>query len=187
VYETGPLRDVTGTTIRPGGLTLTDRALEQCSFAAGAQLLDVGCGAGGSVEHLRVRYGFDARGVDISPMLICEGLQRNPDLPLSEGTAEAVPYPDKSQDGILCECVLSLLEEPFHTLTEFRRLLRSGGCLILSDMYSREVSTGVRPAEPDILPPLQGVGWGGDGVRSDGSTWPTVFPSLSRSGGPTWR
>ena len=94
VYESGPLRDVTGTTIRPGGLTLTDRALEQCSFAAGARLLDVGCGAGASVEHLRNRYGFDARGVDISPTLISEGLDRNPALPLSIAAAEAVPYPD---------------------------------------------------------------------------------------------
>lgn len=142
VYETGPLRDVTGTTIRPGGLTLTDRALEFCSFAAGAQLLDVGCGAGASVEHLRRRYNFDARGVDVSPALIAEGLWRNPDLPLSGGAAEALPYQDESHDGILCECVLSLLDEPFRALTEFRRLLRSGGYLMLSDMYNRESATG---------------------------------------------
>jgi ubiquinone/menaquinone biosynthesis C-methylase UbiE len=126
-------------------LTLTDRALDQCSFAAGAQLLDVGCGAGGSVEHLRNHYGFDARGVDISSTLIDEGLRRNPDLPLSEGAAEALPYPDESQVGILCECVLSLLEEPLLALAEFRRLLRSGGYLILSDMYSREAGAGGRP------------------------------------------
>ncbi|MFA7405582.1 MAG: DVU_1556 family methyltransferase [Pelobacteraceae bacterium] len=142
VYESGPLRDVTGTTIRPGGLMLTDRALAHCSFAAGAQLLDVGCGAGASVEHLRSRYGFDARGVDISSTLIAEGLRRNPDLLLSEAEAEAVPYPDESHDGIICECVLSLLTEPLRALTEFRRLLRSGGYLILSDMYRREPATG---------------------------------------------
>jgi len=121
---------------------LTDRALAHCSFAAGAQLLDVGCGAGASVEHLRSRYGFDARGVDISSTLIAEGLRRNPDLLLSEAEAEAVPYPDESHDGIICECVLSLLTEPLRALTEFRRLLRSGGYLILSDMYRREPATG---------------------------------------------
>lgn len=146
VYETGPLREITGTTIRPGGLMLTDRALDQCSFAAGAQLLDVGCGAGTSVEHLRNHYGFDARGVDISPALISEGLQRNPDLPLSEGAAGALPYPDESHEGILCECVLSILTEPLLALAEFRRLLRSGGYLILSDMYSRESATGQHEA-----------------------------------------
>ena len=145
VYETGPLREVTGPTIRPGGLVLTDRALDFCRFAAGAELLDVGCGAGASVEHLRNRYGFDARGVDLSPVLIAEGLRRNPDLPLSEGAAETLPYPDESQDGILCECVLSLLNEPFRALEEFRRVLRGNGCLMLSDMFTWEMTTGARP------------------------------------------
>jgi ubiquinone/menaquinone biosynthesis C-methylase UbiE len=142
MYETGPLRDVTGTTIRPGGLALTDRALEFCSFDAGARLLDVGCGAGASVEHLRGRYEFDARGIDLSPTLIAEGVRRNPDLPLSEGSAEALPYPDESHDGIVCECVLSLLTDPLKALTEFRRLLCRGGYLIVSDMYNRETATG---------------------------------------------
>jgi len=142
MYETGTLRDVTGTAIRPGGLTLTDRALDHCSFIAGARLLDVGCGVGGSVEHLRVNYGFDARGVDISPALISEGLGRNPALPLSIAEAKELPFAEESQDGILCECVLSLLTEPFRALAEFRRLLRSGGYLILSDMYNRDPATG---------------------------------------------
>jgi ubiquinone/menaquinone biosynthesis C-methylase UbiE len=123
-------------------LTLTDRALEICSFAAGARLLDVGCGAGASVEHLRSRYGFDARGVDISSTLIAEGLQRTPDLPLSIAAAEELPFTGESQDGILCECVLSLLDDPLRALAEFRRLLRSGGYLMLSDMYSRDSGAG---------------------------------------------
>lgn len=141
VYETGPLRNVTGTTIRPGGLSLTDRALEFCPFADGAELLDVGCGTGASVEHLRSRYGFDVKGIDISPKLIAEGLLRNPALPIFEGMAEALPCPADSQDGILCECVLSLLAEPLQAMAEFRRALRSGGYLMLSDMYNRDTLT----------------------------------------------
>jgi len=141
-YESVLLRDVTGTTIRPGGLTLTDRALELCSFAIGTQLLDVGCGAGASVEHLRSCYGYDACGVDISPTLIAEGLLRNPALQLSVAAAEALPFAADSFDGILCECVLSLVEEPLKALAEFERMLRSGGSLILSDLY---VKTATEP------------------------------------------
>jgi arsenite methyltransferase len=140
VYEEGPLRDVTGATIRPGGLILTDRAIDFCGFAAGAQILDVGCGAGATVEHLLNRYGFATRGVDISRKLIAEGLDRNPALSLVEAAAEALPFAGETQDGILCECVLSLLGEPPRALAEFHRVLRSGGYLILSDMYSKEVS-----------------------------------------------
>ena len=142
MYETGPFRDVTGVTIRPGGMALTDRALEVCSFAIGAQLLDVGCGAGASVEHLCSRYGYDACGVDTSPTLITEGLSRNPAMRLKVAAAEALPFAAGSFDGILCECVLSLVEEPLKALVEFERVLRSGGSLILSDLY---VTTATEP------------------------------------------
>jgi ubiquinone/menaquinone biosynthesis C-methylase UbiE len=123
-------------------LTLTNRALDFCNFTAGAQLLDVGCGAGATVEHLISRYGFAACGVDSSPALVAEGLGRNPSLPLAVATAEALPFADASQDGILCECVLSLLENPRTALLEFQRVLRNDGYLILSDMYSRDVADG---------------------------------------------
>ncbi|WP_298267463.1 DVU_1556 family methyltransferase [Geobacter sp.] len=139
-YESVVLRAVTGPTIRPGGLTLTDRAVGFCSFPPGARLLDVGCGAGATVEHLRSRYGFAAGGVDISRRLIAEALVRNPALPLAEGRAEALPVEGESLDGIFCECVLSIVEEPHGALAEFRRALRSGGFLVLSDMYDREAS-----------------------------------------------
>jgi ubiquinone/menaquinone biosynthesis C-methylase UbiE len=137
VYESAALRGVTGPTIRPGGLALTDRAVEFCGFHPGARLLDVGCGIGATVEHLRSRYGFAARGVDISRRLIAEGLVRNPALPLAEGKGEALPVEGGNLDGIFCECVLSLVAEPRRALAEFHRALRSGGFLILSDMYDR--------------------------------------------------
>ena len=45
-YESAELHAVTGPAIRPGGLELTARALEFCSFPDSARLLDVGCGSG---------------------------------------------------------------------------------------------------------------------------------------------
>jgi len=123
--------------MRPGGLTLTDRALEFCCLPHGSRLLDAGCGVGATVEHLSSRHGFTAAGVDISPELIAEGLLRNPALSLAEAAVETLPFTEESLDGVFCECVLSLLDQPLDVLLEFRRVLRSGGYLILSDMYSR--------------------------------------------------
>ena len=40
-----PARRATGGAIRPGGLTLTERALDLLPFAAGSMLLDCGCAA----------------------------------------------------------------------------------------------------------------------------------------------
>lgn len=141
LYESVRLRDVTGPAIRPGGLTLTDRALAYCHFPAGAQLLDVGCGVGATVEYLHNMCGFGTAGVDSSATLIAEGLRRAPDLQLFTACAEALPCESDSQDGLFCECVLSLLESPGMVLQEFRRVLRSGGCLILSDLYNRDAAT----------------------------------------------
>lgn len=137
-YESGLLQSVNGPILRPGGLELTDRALELCRFPVDARLLDVGCGSGVTVEHLRETYGFNASGVDISHTLIAKGLLRKPGLPLTQAPAEALPCADESLDGIFCECVLSLLKEPVTALNEFYRTLRVGGYLVISDMYSRQ-------------------------------------------------
>lgn len=91
LYEGRPIRDVTGDTIRPGGFAITDRALAICSFAAGARVLDVGCGVGATVEHLICRYHLDAVGVDPSSVLLGQGRRRHPGLPLWEAAGENLP------------------------------------------------------------------------------------------------
>lgn len=152
-YESASLRQVTGLCIRPGGTELTDRALSFCCFPPGSRLLDVGCGSGATVEHLRSRIGLDAIGVDISRRLISEGLVRNPDLPLAEGRAEDLPLADGELSGILCECVLSLVAAPRVALREFERVLRPGGYLILSDLYLRSPAEGaIQPGLPEDAP-----------------------------------
>jgi arsenite methyltransferase len=136
-YEARFFREVTGLALRPGGVNLTDRALSCCGFTVGDRLLDVGCGVGASVEYLQSTYGLAVAGIDPSLTLIAEGLARNPALPLAEGNAEALPVADGELDGILCECVLSLLDQPYLALREFARAIRPGGALILSDLYLR--------------------------------------------------
>ena len=148
-YESSSFLDVPGLALRPGGTDLTDRALSCCGFAAGDRLLDVGCGSGATVEHLRNQHGLAAAGIDPSRALIAGGLVRNPALSLTEGRAEALPVADRELDGILCECVLSLVVQPCLVLREFGRALRPGGALILSDLYLRG------DAESDRLTGLQ--------------------------------
>ena len=137
LHESPQFRAACGPALRPGGLELTERALELCHFPTGAHLLDVGCGSGITVERLRDGYGFDVQGIDVSTDLIGEGLLRDPTLPLLRGTAEKLPHKDGSLDGVFCECVLSLLHDPVTALNEFYRVLRQGGKLIVSDLYLR--------------------------------------------------
>lgn len=136
-YENPKLHAVTGETIRPGGLSLTERALEYCAFPPGAHLLDVGCGLGATVEHLTDKYKFDAWGVDASPLLLAQKKSRRPDLKLREGRAQDLPVAAGTLDGIICECTFSLVEDQEQVLKEFRRVLKDGGRLIISDMYTK--------------------------------------------------
>ncbi|GBF35222.1 hypothetical protein DCCM_4345 [Desulfocucumis palustris] len=136
VYESGPVRDATGDTIRPGGFYLTGRALGYCAFGPGAKILDVGCGTGATVEYL-IDNGLDASGIDRSGVLLEAGRLRNPGLPLIQARGESLPFADSEMDGIFAECSLSLMSDTHRALSEMHRVLKSGGRLVLTDVYAR--------------------------------------------------
>jgi ubiquinone/menaquinone biosynthesis C-methylase UbiE len=137
VYEGAAIREATGDLIRPGGLALSDRALALCRLPAGARVLDVGCGSGATVEHLIVRHHLAAFGLDVSALLLQSGKGRNMALPLTQAQGERLPVHNESLDAILSECSLSLVTDVDQALAEFRRTLKSGGYLIVSDVYAR--------------------------------------------------
>jgi ubiquinone/menaquinone biosynthesis C-methylase UbiE len=123
--------------MRPGGLALTARAFDYCAFTAGADLLDVGCGTGITVEFLRDTYGLNAIGVDPSAVILERGLMRNSYLPLLQGSGECLPFATGTMDGIVVECTLSVMADKPKALAEFNRILVPGGRLIVTDLYAR--------------------------------------------------
>ncbi|MCC7447684.1 MAG: methyltransferase domain-containing protein [Anaerolineae bacterium] len=137
VYEQGPVLEQVGDTIRPGGLALTDHALDYCALPAGARVLDVGCGPAASVAHLIEHHHLTALGLDPSAMLLRAGRRRNPALPLVQAYGERLPVAANQFDALLTECSLSVMHDPDRALAEFWRVLRVNGYLILSEMYAR--------------------------------------------------
>ena len=157
LYESSILRKVTGAAIRPGGVELTDRGISGCRLSRGDHVLDIGCGAGASVAYLRRRYGMATVGLDLSAALLAEGAQSPGGSALVQARAEQVPFADDCFAAVLCECMLSLCQDPGAVLQEIRRVLRPGGYLILADVYARLPESGAWTPRMPVRSCLQGA------------------------------
>jgi ubiquinone/menaquinone biosynthesis C-methylase UbiE len=74
----------------------------------GTDVLDLGCGFGSLVDHLRV-HGLHAIGVDLLEHQVAEGLKRFPAADLRVVSADRLPFPDSSFDTVI-------LKESLHHL-----------------------------------------------------------------------
>jgi ubiquinone/menaquinone biosynthesis C-methylase UbiE len=99
-------------------------------------VLDLGCGLGASLNMLCSVHGWCGLGVDISFVSLNKARKCNPGQSWIQSTAEQPPLRDGCMDLILCECTLSLFEvEP--VLAACERMLKTGGWLLISDLYAR--------------------------------------------------
>jgi len=147
LYEQDALHALTGGTLRPGGLVLTEELLHFCNFASGSTVLDIGCGPGHSLELMARALGLCPTGIDPSPAMLAKASQQAPMAALHQASAVAIPCNTASFDGVLCECVLSLTEDLSISLAEMHRVLKPEGRLILTDIYCKQRSLQTRLPE----------------------------------------
>jgi arsenite methyltransferase len=165
-YQAG--RHDSGSPLRPGGAELTLRAMQCAGFGPGQRVLDLGCGVGIGTRLLR-RQGCQALGVDLAVPRLALARREDPALALVAADARLLPLADGCLDGILAECSLSLIGYTAATLAECRRVLRPGGRLAITDLYSR--------AQPDALPACPATGCLGGMVTRD-----TMLAALAAAG-----
>ena len=148
LFGCGTLRDGAGEPLRPGGLALTRELIDRAGFHAGETVADIGCGLGASTRLLRDR-GVAAIGVDL--LAPFDAGARGEAPPLVVADAARLPFADDSLDGVLAECSLSLTADRALVLAEWRRALRPGGRLALSDVYCRDGGGAGRIATREAL------------------------------------
>lgn len=130
---------------RPGGLYITQSAIDFCRFVTGAVIADIGCGSCGTLEYLLTTCGICGFGLDPEPPRLTTDARGIWRPQVVRGVAEALPFKDNLLDGLFCECVLSLVTNLDAALMEFSRVLKKGGHLIVSDLYYRTSTDGGGP------------------------------------------
>jgi demethylmenaquinone methyltransferase / 2-methoxy-6-polyprenyl-1,4-benzoquinol methylase len=105
-------------------------------LAAGEVAVDVACGTGALTRELEARApGAVVIGLDFSQ----EMLKRAQGLRLAAGDALQLPLPDASVDVVTIAFGLRNLPEPGQGLLEFRRILRTGGRLVVCEFSTPSV------------------------------------------------
>jgi ubiquinone/menaquinone biosynthesis C-methylase UbiE len=122
------------------------RTFDLTLSGAPRSVLDVGCGLGDDVVALGERSSTSTRvvGTDISPVFLAEARRRAP----ADGGVEFVeantdgslPFPDGSFDAVRADRVLQHLDKPGVLLDEMRRVISSGGRIVLSEPDWGELS-----------------------------------------------
>jgi len=123
------------TMIRPGGESLTKKAIKTAKLPASARVLDVGCGEGDTVALLAREFGYNAIGVDLSSKLIVRARGRFPGLDFRCMEAEFLDFESNTFDAVLMECSLSVFRLHEDAAFEAYCLLKPGGKLIITDLF----------------------------------------------------
>ena len=148
-YASPAARWLLGDSFHPGGAQLTARLTRALQVGPGQLMADVASGPGTSALRVARDTGCDVVGVDLSVESVASATRAADAAGLSQrvsfvqGDAEALPLADESVDGVLCECALCTFPDKRAAAREFRRVLRPGARLAISDIT----------ASADELPP----------------------------------
>ena len=114
------------------------RDLLQGKFEKNGRLLEIGCGEGRSLELLDSTFHphtIVAVDIDKSVLQKAQMIAKkcNANVEVCEGSAKHLNLPDNSFDLIFCHQLIHHIQFQEEALREFKRLLKPGGKLLLSE------------------------------------------------------
>ena len=106
--------------------------------APGRCALDIGTGTGQFAVYL-ARSGFNVTGIDISQGMVTQARRyaasQNLDIDFQTGDAEKLGFEDSRFDVVVSRNLLWTLPHPGKALMEWRRIMKPGGILVVSDGF----------------------------------------------------
>ena len=116
-------------------------------------LLDLACGRGDRLKTLADALPIlRLFGIDADTENAAAAAGSCPSAEIRVASAEVLPYADETFDAVLCECSFSLFAAPKVCAAEIARVLRSGGVLLLGDLYAkRDVLAAERIADNNTV------------------------------------
>jgi ubiquinone/menaquinone biosynthesis C-methylase UbiE len=100
-----------------------------------SRILDLGCGAGISIDRL-LGLGYSVIGLDLSKDMLILAHDRFSGYPqekymILQGNCDSLPFDDSRFDLVVCSGIISYLRDKGQTISEIHRILRQNGTLIL--------------------------------------------------------
>ncbi len=125
-------------------------------------ILELGTGTGACISHLR-HYAPSARlvSLDLAHAMLVRARRRNAAAHLAQADVQHLPFPSANErcgfDLVICHNSFPHFQNKPHALREVRRVLRSGGRLLILHHLSREQVNAVHqrigpPVADDVLP-----------------------------------
>jgi SAM-dependent methyltransferase len=98
--------------------------LEWLAAQPGERILDLGCGDGQLTKRI-ADAGSSVVGIDASPEMVAAARARG--IKADKGSAEKLPYPDRTFEAVFSNAVLHWVRGQDEMLSQIRRVLRPGG------------------------------------------------------------
>jgi demethylmenaquinone methyltransferase / 2-methoxy-6-polyprenyl-1,4-benzoquinol methylase len=110
------------------------RVVAQAVAPAGRVILDVASGPGNVAKELIAHGARRVTALDLSFNMLAEGAKRGiPDVTWVNGDAQSLPFPDAAFDAVTISFGLRNIPDPVRALSEFARVTRPGGTLVVCE------------------------------------------------------
>jgi MPBQ/MSBQ methyltransferase len=158
-----------GGTFEAAQVRLTEQILDLSALRDGQSVLDIACGFGGTLAAIdRRRAGMRLTGLNIDSrqLALCRGVV--PGAGLVAGDACALPFRSASFEHAFCVEAMFHFGSRRRFLSEAARVLRPGGCLVVSDILLRQPS--LAPWDAGTIAAI---------IRRDYGPWPDPWVDVA--------